>query len=287
MPSDIICQSSARACPHLGDSGAAKSSIHRGSADLELTDATLWHARRSMGAYPGPAAWTRDSGTDWLGVEAGPIPASHGVVRWRLVTEKGWRSRTRDSIGRDLAGCHTRSMPWSCSFRRGGTCLSAPTILPTSARCAAAQVAGTEPVSRDYDQYIPGFASGIEILDHSFVPRTRSSTSAEHPAASTCETGSMGEVTALWYKLTPMRSTFTYHSDAPSVPDSKNGWSLPGGEAVVKRLSQELNCRHPAALWLTGTHSGLRIVFPWCKSLALLWQIMLTASLLDCQIGQW
>jgi hypothetical protein len=34
-----------RACPQLGDSGAAKFSIRRGSADLELTDATLWHAR--------------------------------------------------------------------------------------------------------------------------------------------------------------------------------------------------------------------------------------------------
>jgi len=33
-----------RACPHLGAIGAAETSIHRMSADLELTDATLWHA---------------------------------------------------------------------------------------------------------------------------------------------------------------------------------------------------------------------------------------------------
>src|SRR5436190_23895206 len=46
---------------HFGASGAVKSSIHRGSADLELTDATLWDARRSMGAYPGVAAWAGGS----------------------------------------------------------------------------------------------------------------------------------------------------------------------------------------------------------------------------------
>ena len=35
----------ARACRHLGDSGAAKNSIHRGSVLLELTDATLRPSR--------------------------------------------------------------------------------------------------------------------------------------------------------------------------------------------------------------------------------------------------
>src|ERR1700733_7508963 len=77
-----------RACPHLGDSGAAKTSIHRGSADLELTDATLWHTRRSMGAYPGPAAWSggtcgSDGGRQPAVRRGGavPLPHRHAVAR--------------------------------------------------------------------------------------------------------------------------------------------------------------------------------------------------------------
>src|SRR3954454_15533936 len=42
VPSPVVeVQALTRACRHLGDSGALQTSIHRGSADSELTDATL------------------------------------------------------------------------------------------------------------------------------------------------------------------------------------------------------------------------------------------------------
>ena len=41
-----------RACSYLKASGAGKTSIHRASADLELTDAPLRPSRRPMGSNP-------------------------------------------------------------------------------------------------------------------------------------------------------------------------------------------------------------------------------------------
>src|SRR5271166_2584916 len=78
----VLRLSRSRACPQLESSGAVISSLHRGSADLELTDAALWPARRPMGAYPRPAAWAGGScGSDRGGQPAvrrgGAVSLSH------------------------------------------------------------------------------------------------------------------------------------------------------------------------------------------------------------------
>jgi transposase len=67
---------------------------------------------------PGKASILDDSHREALAaiVEAGPIPASHGVVRWRIVDLAAWLhdefglSVTRYTLGRELRGLGYRKL---------------------------------------------------------------------------------------------------------------------------------------------------------------------------------
>jgi hypothetical protein len=58
LAAQVPVASGTRACSHLEASGAGKTSVHRVSADLDLTNAPPRPSQRPMGSYRRLVAWT-------------------------------------------------------------------------------------------------------------------------------------------------------------------------------------------------------------------------------------